>query len=192
LGSGADKAADLERFNELEVIPEQEVEETECLDRIIYQGTPFESWVIRLKRINTSDPLKMAQVARTWSQVWFAQARELRAKAQLSGALSEDDKINTAAGQIMLMPFNQTPMTIENLLELSQKAAGMEAENPNAGSVIEDQEKPTDTTEEKQRKRARRFIRYLKREYNVSAAEFVEHALPKIQEFVESRATQEA
>lgn len=116
LGSGKDKAEELKRFKEWVINPEQVRIELEVLDKLVQRGTNFRTAVIRLKRIDTSDPKVEAEIAKVWDEVRFLKLAEKREKANIQTALDpEDQKRSEKLGNVFFLGPNEIPVSLDEL-----------------------------------------------------------------------------
>lgn len=168
LGSGADKEADLARFKELVLEPEQSRFEQEVLDKIILTGTQFRSYVIRLNEINTSDPKLEAEVAEIWSRVPQKLSEFRNRIVGCDEPIDPDSKERSAAiGQVWMFG-TQGLISIDDLESITQQAIDTEPQP-------EEPPEPTD---------GERFAAYLRTVLNVTPEQFRDHVIPAIQERV--------
>ncbi len=170
LGSGSDKEADLKRLKELILEPEQNEYETQCLDRIILNGTEFKSFVIRLQELDTSNPKQTAEIAEIWSRV-PQKISEFRTRIEATEAIDpESEERSKKLGQIWMFG-TQGLMSLDDLEAVTE--AAIEEEQQPAVPEEKDPPKPTD---------GKRFAEYLRTVLNVTPEQFRDQVLPVLQE----------
>jgi hypothetical protein len=127
MGSGKDKIEDLRQFKTFTAEPLRVRANTEILEQVLVNNSVFNTFLILLKEIDTSDPEMESKIAKAWDEISVLNNGEKRAKMNVPHMIyPEDPEKSKKFDEIIFMDFSRKLFTFDSLNDLDATLAGME------------------------------------------------------------------